>query len=124
MKQGLGLLLIILIICFSTANAQECILKGKVINTRDSTVQLASVVAYNKFDNLVDYSTTDKNGFYSLSLKCGETFKIEISHLSYQKDSLSINLTQNSTTRDIQLLDKFLMLDAVTKEETMLFPTS
>ncbi|MGB3467874.1 MAG: TonB-dependent receptor, partial [Cyclobacteriaceae bacterium] len=100
-------------------NGQSCFFEGVVRDTNDSTIQFVSVVAYKANNQLETYTTTNSKGYFRLALECDKTYKLELSHLSYVKDSAVVTTDRQLISRQFLMIDKSLMLGDVTIEETI-----
>ena len=79
-------------------------LKGKVLDTLQSPLESASVVAINKVTNALDaYTMTDDLGLFSLNLKQNTKYKIQVSYFGLQTINDSLSTKTNSMKRDYTL---------------------
>ncbi len=89
---------ILLITGFFSAQGQENLLSGKILDTLAQPLEYANVLAIPASKNLnIAFSITDQTGTYKLSLQKDSLYSIEISYLGYQKISNPITLTKDAT---------------------------
>lgn len=96
----------IIILLFSILSySQKTIVKGKVTDQQNRSIQSASVSLFDEKDDFLGYNFTNENGNYSITFenKNYSLIKIEISCLGYHKISNLItteNLVQNFTLEE------------------------
>ena len=103
-------------------------LKGKVLDTLQSPLESASVVAINKVTNALDaYTMTDDLGLFSLNLKQNTKYKIQVSYFGLQtiNDSLSTQTTsmkRDYTLRaDIELDEVVVKIPVLIRGDTLIY---
>ena len=103
-------------------------LKGKVLDTLQSALESASVVAINKVTNALDaYTMTDDLGLFSLNLKQNTKYKIQVSYFGLQtiNDSLSTQTTsmkRDYTLRaDIELDEVVVKIPVLIRGDTLIY---
>ena len=117
---------VLLLFAFCT-NAQVE-LKGTVLDTLQSPLERASVVAINKVTNALDaYTMTDDLGLFSLNLKQNTKYKIQVSYFGLQtiNDSLSTQTTgmrRDYTLRaDIALDEVVVKIPVLIRGDTLIY---
>lgn len=97
------LLFFITSFCFS----QQYQISGN-INNNNRSIENASVVIYDATENILGYSFTNNNGFYSISFEGKEinVINIEASSLGHQKKRIQIPLSQDRTINQSFLLEE------------------
>ena len=79
-----AILFLALTLPFFWGNAQVE-MEGKVLDTLQSPLERASVVAINKVTNALDaYTMTDDLGLFTLDLKQNTKYKIQVSYFGLQ----------------------------------------
>ncbi|MDC1081188.1 TonB-dependent receptor [Flavobacteriaceae bacterium] len=103
-------------------------LKGKVLDTLQSPLERASVVAINKVTNALDaYTMTNDLGLFSLNLKQNTKYKIQVSYFGLQtiNDSLSTQTTsmkRDYTLRaDIELDEVVVKIPVLIRGDTLIY---
>ena len=126
MNLKINFFFVLLLFTFYT-NAQVE-LKGKVLDTLQSPLESASVVAINKVTNALDaYTMTDDLGLFSLNLKQNTKYKIQVSYFGLQtiNDSLSTQTTsmkRNYTLRaDIELEEVVVKIPVLIRGDTLIY---
>tara|TARA_B100000767_G_C19778235_1_gene544092 strand:+ start:4166 stop:6889 length:2724 start_codon:yes stop_codon:yes gene_type:complete len=124
LKTNFFLALLLFTLC---VNAQVE-LKGTVLDTLQSPLERASVVAINKVTDALDaYTMTDDLGLFSLNLKQNTKYKIQVSYFGLQtiNDSLSTQTTslkRNYTLRaDIALDEVVVKIPVLIRGDTLIY---
>lgn len=73
----------------ATANAQQAILRGKVIDGEFGEPLLGATISIYENDNLIKGTATDLDGAYSLEIAPG-TYQLITSYLSYVSDTITV----------------------------------
>lgn len=97
------LLFFITSFCFS----QQYQISGN-INNHNRSIESASVVVYDATENILGYSFTNSNGFYSISFEGKEKdiIHIEASSLGHQKKRIQVSLNQKKKINQSILLEE------------------
>ena len=116
------------LLLFAFCTNAQVELKGTVLDTLQSPLERASVVAINKFTNALDaYTMTDDLGLFSLNLKQNTKYKIQVSYFGLQtiNDSLSTQTTgmrRDYTLRaDIALDEVVVKIPVLIRGDTLIY---
>ncbi len=116
------------LLLFAFCTNAQVELKGTVLDTLQSPLERASVVAINKFTNALDaYTMTDDLGLFSLNLKQNTKYKIQVSYFGLQtiNDSLSTQTTgmrRDYTLRaDIELDEVVVKIPVLIRGDTLIY---
>ena len=72
----------LLLVFFFSLSYGQVKMKGKILDSLNSPLESASIVAINKLTNgLENYALSDKEGKYELSLKENNGYKIQVSSI-------------------------------------------
>jgi len=110
---------ILFLLFFNNITSQDFIIKGKIIDSIDSTsIGLASVLIrkYNS-NKILSYTTTNQNGMFFISIKINpDIYTLEVNHLNYNQLVKEI-VVSSDETRTIEvnesLIPKLNILDEV-----------
>jgi hypothetical protein len=116
------------LLLFAFCTNAQVELKGTVLDTLQSPLERASVVAINKLTNALDaYTMTDDLGLFSLNLKQNTKYKIQVSYFGLQtiNDSLSTQTTgmrRDYTLRaDIALDEVVVKIPVLIRGDTLIY---
>lgn len=91
-------------------------MEGKVLDTLQSPLERASVVAINKVTNALDaYTMTDDLGLFSLDLKQNTKYKIQVSYFGLQTINDSLSTKTSRIRRDYTLRADIALDEVVVK---------
>ncbi len=96
--------------------AQSKSIQGKVTDTQNLPIDGAAVVLYNAKKSIITYTVTNEFGAYTLEGEVKENYILEITHISYLKQSKTITanqLTQSPIVIDVVLEENTASLDEV-----------
>ena len=110
-----AILFLALTLPFLWGNAQVE-MEGKVLDTLQSPLERASVVAINKVTNALDaYTMTDDLGLFTLDLKQNTKYKIQVSYFGLQTINDSLNTKTSRIKRDYTLRADIALDEVVVK---------
>ncbi len=89
-------------IAHATISSPQFTIKGVVISDTDSTGIDYSTVSLVREDKVVNAVYTDMDGKFALNAKSGK-YTIRVSLIGYQSDSITLNLTSDTTLNPITL---------------------
>lgn len=99
---------------FSTIQAQQIVVSGKVTDSLQNPLSYANVLAIpDADDEQVRYAITEDNGSYKLGLSKNNTYKITVSYLGYIPQSITITTTDQNLIKDFTLRENPNRLDEV-----------
>lgn len=116
MKVHLRYYISVFLFSFSlTVFAQNFFISGKIMDSNNNPISLANVVVLAEDGNeFLKGTSTDDNGFFTISNLSSETYFIKISFIGYQEFTQKIILTGNLGLKIVQLNDIPESLDEVT----------
>jgi len=113
-----NIFLLIVFSFFSLSSYTQIKMKGKILDSLNSPLESASIVAINKLTNgLENYALSDKEGKYELNLKENNGYKIQVSSIGL----ITINDTIETKESDF-LKDYILRANVVLDEVVVTMP--
>ncbi|QSW87553.1 carboxypeptidase regulatory-like domain-containing protein [Flavobacterium endoglycinae] len=102
--------------CLSSSAQKNAVISGKIVNDKDSPIEVATIYLMNSKDSSVEaYTISDKNGLFKLETKSGlQNGILKISAEDYLEFSDTIEkLTHNIDLGVIRLIKYDVELDEV-----------
>lgn len=79
-------------------------INGMVVNNDNTPIMYANVIVKDTINKIIEYSVTDKNGYFSVSIDKIGDYKIEVSTISYETKKIPIKIT--TLNKEIKLIIK------------------
>ncbi|AWG21246.1 TonB-dependent receptor [Flavobacterium faecale] len=108
------LYLVVLFLFSILSIGQSLKMEGSIVDTKGKAIEMANVMAVNLGTKAMDsYAITNEKGKFSLSLKSGTHYSINVSYLGMQSKTIEIVTSQEDITRTIALEEGGIELDGV-----------
>lgn len=114
-KSIFSLSVLFLLLGSITLFAQSKNIHGNVIDQHNASLIGANIVVYDSNHNMINYSTTDKNGNYTISFKQDNTMYIKVSFIGYAEQELLLStlIKENKDNINFTLIEDNNLLDEV-----------
>jgi hypothetical protein len=89
-------LLVLTLLCFINCGYSQLTIFGQLKDTANETVVAATVMLLNTKDSaLINYTTSDKDGYFAFKNIKKTNYILKISHISYMPTQLAVNPNEN-----------------------------
>jgi len=127
------LLLIFTGVCLpDSVDAQDFMLEGKILDTIGASLPNANILAFPESEGeQTRFAISNSNGDYQLKLAKEVSYRIEVSYLGYEKQSLQLKIGKDSTKNFVLLpavdrLDEVVLnykIPIIVKKDTIIYDT-